>query len=64
MTDMVHEMSSSAQFITTTFKPELLTRADKYYGVIYDARQKVSSIKPIMKEEAQLFVEVEAGPKE
>jgi hypothetical protein len=32
---MIHKMSREAQFITTTFRPELLARSDKYYGVTY-----------------------------
>jgi len=37
---MLKDLSSTAQFITTTFRPELLEAADKFYGVIY--RNKVS----------------------
>ena len=36
---MIARMSDKAQFITTTFRPELLTNADKFYGVTY--RNKV-----------------------
>ena len=36
---MLSELSENAQFITTTFRPELLEAADKFYGVIY--RNKV-----------------------
>ena len=38
--DMIHEMSKEAQFITTTFRPELLQHANKFYGVKF--RNKVS----------------------
>ena len=38
--EMIHELSSDAQFITTTFRPELLEKADKFYGV--KLRNKVS----------------------
>lgn len=38
---MIHELSQNAQFITTTFRPELLDSAEKYYGVRF--RNKVSS---------------------
>ncbi|CAG5134749.1 unnamed protein product, partial [Candidula unifasciata] len=31
--DMIHELAQEAQFITTTFRPELLEHADKFYGV-------------------------------
>lgn len=37
--DMIHEMSDHAQFITTTFRPELLYHAHKFYGVKF--RNKV-----------------------
>ena len=36
---MIHELSTSAQFITTTFRAELLEHAEKCYGVIF--RNKV-----------------------
>jgi chromosome segregation ATPase len=29
---MINELSADAQFITTTFRPELLEHADKFYG--------------------------------
>jgi structural maintenance of chromosome 3 (chondroitin sulfate proteoglycan 6) len=32
---MVHKVSRSAQFITTTFHAELVTHADKCYGVTF-----------------------------
>lgn len=57
---MIHELSSSAQFITTTFRPEMLVAADKFYGVTFN-NQKVSSIKSIKREEAQEFVD-QASP--
>ena len=38
--DMIHELSQEAQFITTTFRPELLAKADKFYGVKF--RNRVS----------------------
>lgn len=40
--DMIHELSKDAQFITTTFRPELLEHSDKFYGVKF--RNKVSSV--------------------
>ncbi len=58
---MIHELSSSAQFITTTFRPEMLVAADKFYGVTFN-NQKVSSIKCIKREEAQEFVD-QASPR-
>ncbi|QRW12681.1 chromosome segregation protein sudA [Ceratobasidium sp. AG-Ba] len=57
---MIHELSSTAQFITTTFRPEMLTRADKFYGVLFN-NQKISSIRSITREEAQEFVEQETA---
>ncbi|KAL4254273.1 SMC family protein [Abortiporus biennis] len=56
---MIHELSESAQFITTTFRPEMLVTADKFYGVLFN-NQKVSSIRSIKREEAMEFVEQEA----
>ncbi|KAF8305004.1 RecF/RecN/SMC protein [Clavulina sp. PMI_390] len=56
---MIHELSASAQFITTTFRPEMLVNADKFYGVLFN-NQKVSSIRSITREEAREFVEQEA----
>ncbi|XP_059618530.1 structural maintenance of chromosomes protein 3 [Phlebotomus argentipes] len=53
--DMIHELSSKAQFITTTFRPELLENAHKFYGVKF--RNKVSHIDCVLKEEARDFVE-------
>uniref|UniRef100_A0A915JK62 RecF/RecN/SMC N-terminal domain-containing protein n=1 Tax=Romanomermis culicivorax TaxID=13658 RepID=A0A915JK62_ROMCU len=53
--DMIHDLSLNAQFITTTFRPELLETADKFYGVRF--RNKVSHIDCVSKEEAADFVE-------
>ncbi|VDK78790.1 unnamed protein product [Litomosoides sigmodontis] len=53
--DMIHELSQTAQFITTTFRPELLDSAEKYYGVRF--RNKVSHIDIVSKEQAFDFVE-------
>lgn len=39
---MIHELAENAQFITTTFRPELLESAEKYYGVKF--RNKVSVV--------------------
>ncbi|KAJ3102423.1 Structural maintenance of chromosomes protein 3 [Phlyctochytrium planicorne] len=55
--NMVHELSSKAQFITTTFRPELLEHSDKFYGVTFVS--KVSRIQCITKEDAKEFVEQE-----
>ncbi|KAH6907637.1 RecF/RecN/SMC [Coprinopsis sp. MPI-PUGE-AT-0042] len=56
---MIKDLSSTAQFITTTFRPEMLVTADKFYGVLFN-NQKVSSIRAIKREEAQEFVDQEA----
>lgn len=55
VSDMIHELCKDAQFITTTFRPELLDKADKFYGVKF--RSKVSHIEAVTKEEARDFVE-------
>lgn len=55
--DLIHRMSENAQFITTTFRPELLAEADKFYGVTFQG--KVSRIHAITKENALGFVEQE-----
>lgn len=52
---MIHKMSENAQFITTTFRSELLTNANKFYGVTFQG--KVSRIHAITKENALGFVE-------
>lgn len=36
---MIREMSSSAQYICTTFRPELIETTTKFFGVTY--RNKV-----------------------
>ncbi|KAJ3807263.1 RecF/RecN/SMC [Lentinula lateritia] len=56
---MIQSLSSKAQFIVTTFRPEMLVTADKFYGVLFN-NQKVSSIRPIKREEAMEFVDQEA----
>ncbi|XP_065334483.1 structural maintenance of chromosomes protein 3 [Cloeon dipterum] len=53
--DMIHELSKEAQFITTTFRPELLEHANKFYGVKF--RNKVSHVECVTREEARDFVE-------
>lgn len=53
--DMIHELSENAQFITTTFRAELLGTAEKYFGVRF--RNKVSHIDAVTKEQAYDFVE-------
>jgi structural maintenance of chromosome 3 (chondroitin sulfate proteoglycan 6) len=56
--EMIHDLSEHAQFITTTFRPELLVHASRFYGVTFV--QKVSQIQCISREHAQQFVENQA----
>jgi len=53
---MIQSLASTAQFITTTFRPEMLVTADKFYGVLFN-NQKVSSIRSIKREDAMEFVD-------
>jgi len=53
---MIQSLSTTAQFITTTFRPEMLVTADKFYGVLFN-NQKISSIRAIRREEAMEFVD-------
>ena len=52
---MMKKQAEKAQFITTTFRSELLEASDKFYGVRFT--NKVSHIDAITKEEAKVFVE-------
>ncbi|CAG8667446.1 1037_t:CDS:10 [Gigaspora margarita] len=51
---MIHELSENGQFITTTFRPEMLANSDKFYGVTFS--NKVSRISVITKEDALNFI--------
>ncbi|KAJ1733006.1 Structural maintenance of chromosomes protein 3 [Coemansia biformis] len=53
--DMLHELSRGSQFVTTTFRPEMLVHADKFYGVTFE--NKVSRITTITQEAAMSFIE-------
>ena len=53
--DMINELSQKAQFIITTFGPDLLKYGDKFYGITY--RNKVSQIRSVTRDEALEFVE-------
>ncbi|TIB79692.1 hypothetical protein E3Q22_02348 [Wallemia mellicola] len=55
---IISELSQSAQFITTTFRPEQISVADSFYGVMF-TNQKISTITPIRREDAQEFVTTE-----
>ncbi|KAJ2746564.1 Structural maintenance of chromosomes protein 3 [Coemansia sp. BCRC 34301] len=57
--DMIHELSRDSQFVTTTFRPEMLVHADKFYGVTFE--NKVSHITTITQGAAVSFIE-EAQP--
>ncbi|KAI5667170.1 hypothetical protein M9H77_17023 [Catharanthus roseus] len=55
--NMVRRMAdmASTQFITTTFRPELVKVADKIYGVTH--KNRVSSVAVISEEQALYFIE-------
>jgi structural maintenance of chromosome 3 (chondroitin sulfate proteoglycan 6) len=55
MIAMIHSLSETAQFITTTFRPEFCAHADKFYGVVVN--DKVSNIITIAKDECFEFLE-------
>ena len=42
--DMIHELAGEAQFITTTFRPELLEHANKFYGVKFRNKVRLRSL--------------------
>ena len=56
-------MSKASRFAhgAATFRPELLSKADAHFGVIFDAR-KVSTIRPIKAEDARTFIEAAERP--
>lgn len=58
---MIRELSQHAQFITTTFRPEMIDANPdaKCYGVLFD-NAKVSSIRTITQDEARQFIEAAA----
>jgi structural maintenance of chromosome 3 (chondroitin sulfate proteoglycan 6) len=58
---MIQRLSANAQFITTTFRPELVGVGEKHYGVLFNA-QKVSSLQPITQDDAYQFVEASSQP--
>lgn len=53
--NLIHKLSEKAQFICTTFRPEMLKVSDKFYGVMFN--NKVSTISNINAERALDFVE-------
>jgi len=52
---MIAEQSEQSQFITTTFRPEMLVNAHKFIGIEY--KNKVSVAGPINQEEAQAIIQ-------
>lgn len=56
---LIHRLADNAQFITTTFRPELLEKADKFYGVKF--QNKVSHIHVVSQEAARGFIEKESS---
>ena len=58
---MIHRLAEDAQFITTTFRPELLESADKFYGVTF--QNKVSHITCVSKDAAAGFIDEETADK-
>ncbi|CAH0481351.1 unnamed protein product [Peronospora belbahrii] len=49
-----HSKESPAQFITSTFRPELVNIADKFYGIGY--QNKISNVYSMTKEESLDFI--------
>lgn len=58
---MIRSLADSAQFIITTFRPELLASADNFFGVMFDNR-RVSTIQKIGRDHAYEFVESASAP--
>ena len=52
--DEAGDERAPTQFITTTFRPELISASDRCFGVTH--ARKVSSIRPIEQEEAQRII--------
>ena len=52
---VIHSQAMNAQFITTTFRPEMLRSADQCFGVMF--RGKASHVDPVTREEAENFVQ-------
>eukprot|EP00040_Diaphanoeca_grandis_P033645 m.206425 g.206425 ORF g.206425 m.206425 type:complete len:1211 (+) comp32953_c0_seq2:153-3785(+) len=59
--EMIHRLCDQAQFIVTTFRPEMLQKADKFYGVKF--HNKVSRIDCVTKDQAMQFIDDEAAGK-
>ncbi|KAH3666106.1 hypothetical protein OGAPHI_004295 [Ogataea philodendri] len=55
VSQLIHELSQNAQFICTTFRPEMLKVCDKFFGVMFN--NKVSTVSEINQADALGFVE-------
>lgn len=53
--NLIHDLSQNAQFICTTFRPEMLQVANKFFGVMFN--NKISTISEIERSDALNFVE-------
>jgi len=53
---MITEQKKTTQFISTTFRPELLAAGDKFFGVRFDNR--MSTVSELTPEEAQQLMQV------
>jgi structural maintenance of chromosome 3 (chondroitin sulfate proteoglycan 6) len=52
--NMIHEQSKDTQFITTTFRPEMVAVAEKFYGVSF--QNKASKVTEITQQEAKQLI--------
>ena len=59
--EMIDRLKENAQFIVTTFRPEMLQKADRFYGVSY--KNKVSRIDTVSLDTAMDFIEDDATGK-
>jgi len=60
--NLINSQAKETQFITTTFRSEMIATADKFYGVVF--KNKVSKINVITRDEAkQIIVMVEREEK-
>lgn len=56
VSDMLKKQSANTQFICTTFHPELLTAADKFFGVTF--KSSASFVRVITEDEAMQLIRV------
>lgn len=54
VTRMIHSQAPTTQFITTTFRPEMIATADKFYGVTFT--NKTSLVSVLDREEAKELI--------